>query len=557
MKMLALLVLFSPLAASAEVLAVTELRSRVPGGRSAQPDVAALTARVRGVAQRALPDATLADSARGAARVISGEVLRLDEGYLVTLAMRDANGKTIATASGAGSTFEELSEAAAGAAVDLLRAAQPPAAGLAIGPSPEKPAAPGPLADDGEVLADVGVLVAYDKARTADAAGKDRPDLAAAAWRGVAEAAGANPYRELAEARARQWGTYAQTRHAYQAQLVRDSARLRKVLPLASLTDKAKLDLLVRFTRAYGPAEAAPMLALLASPALRSRAELAVGCEAKDAAKCVALARTESDPRAALDGFEQACDLGDGDACGEAGEHWLAPANRDVARAIALLQRGCGDGSGSACARLARVYEEGDGVDVSLALAAQTRQKACDAGDGRSCRKLACSVETSDGARALDLWQEGCKKGDSVSCALAELSAPKPAAEAAVAAAGTVDKPAAPAPAPAVAALEPAAEKPRGRAAVGGVLVGLGLAAMGGAVILANTDDGRFYGGRNFFLERRDPGFSQRDLARMLALGAVASGTAGVLVLMSGTSEKATAQVGVAPAGLAISGTFK
>ncbi|HUJ25865.1 MAG TPA: hypothetical protein VLW85_07600, partial [Myxococcales bacterium] len=507
MKMLApLLFLLAPLAATArgDVVAVTELRSRVPG--DLQPDVAALTAQVRGIAQRTLPDASITETAKGADKVISGEVLRLDAGFLVTLAMHDSkDGKLIATASGTGSTFEELSEATAGAAVDLLRAAQPVAAGVAIGPAPDKPAVPGPLAEEGEVLAEVGVLVAYDKARTADGAGRDRPDVAAAAWREVAEAPGANPFREQAEARARQWETYAQTRHAYEAQLARDTSRLRKLLPLAALTDKAKLDLVVRFTRAYGPAEAAPMLALLAAPALRTRAELAVGCEAKDASKCVALAHSEGDPKAALDYLEQACDIGDGSACGEAGDKWLVPPGRDAARAIALLQRGCADTSASACARLARVYEEGDGVDVSLALAAETRQKACDAGDGRSCRKLACNVETSDSARALDLWQEGCRKGDSVSCALAELSAPKPV-NAAVAVAVQADKPAAPA--PAVPAVQAAPEKSHGRAAVGGVLVGLGIAAMGGAVVLANTDDGQGFrrGGRNFFVDRASPG---------------------------------------------------
>ena len=81
---------------------------------------------------------------------------------------------------------------------------------------------------------------------------------------------GANPFRETAEMRARQWEIYDDTRRAYEAQLAHDTSQLHKILPLASVTESAKLDLLMRFARAYGAAEAAPLISLLPGVALRS-----------------------------------------------------------------------------------------------------------------------------------------------------------------------------------------------------------------------------------------------------------------------------------------------
>src|SRR5439155_23018509 len=173
-------------------------------------------------------------------------------------------------------------------------------------------------------------------------------------------------------------------------------ARLRKILPLGSVTDAAKLDSLVRFARAYGVEKATPMLALLAAPPLRSRAEIALGCEARDASKCLLMAHAADearDSKAALGYLDDACSAGAAEACAEAGERWLRPATRDAARGIAALQRGCAALSAPACARLARVYEEGDGTNANAVLAGEMRDKACAAGDGRSCRQRACTAD--------------------------------------------------------------------------------------------------------------------------------------------------------------------
>ena len=48
---------------------------------------------------------------------------------------------------------------------------------------------------------------------------------------------GENPFREAAAVRAGQWQGYADGMRAFEAQLVKDTSRLRKVLKLASVTD--------------------------------------------------------------------------------------------------------------------------------------------------------------------------------------------------------------------------------------------------------------------------------------------------------------------------------
>src|SRR5207244_1462668 len=82
----------------------------------------------------------------------------------------------------------------------------------------------------------------------------------------------------------------------------------------------------------------------------------------------------------AVEYFGRACHAGDSASCAEAGERWLRKETRDVSRAIPALETGCAGSSARACTRLARVYEEGDGTDVALALAAEMRDRTCTAG---------------------------------------------------------------------------------------------------------------------------------------------------------------------------------
>ena len=440
-------------APDAQVLAVFDIRSRLVPGERKLADAAFLTEQVRGVARRTLPQARVLareelpaqrandcagdcdlKSARdaGADLLVEGDLLRIEDGFLVSLELRAVpSGRLAGAASATSSTPGELVEAVASAAVDLFRARKPGSAvAISLGsvPLPEVPAAFGPLQEGGvvDLEIDANVLVAYDEAQTVERRGEEQPEEAAAAWRTVAELGGMNPLREMAAARAKQWQRYAESKRAFAAQLARDTDRLRKVLPLGSVADSTKNELLLRYARAYGVEKASPLLALLPSAALRERAGLALGCEAKDAKRCVAMARAadeSKDPKAALDYLDRACAAEDSEACAEAGDRWLRAETRDVARAIPTLHRGCAAGSAAACSRLARVYEEGDGTSADAELAAGMRDKACSAGDGKSCRRLACAVDDPAEARAAELWQKGCASGDPLSCAVAGAAA--------------------------------------------------------------------------------------------------------------------------------------
>jgi TPR repeat protein len=433
---------------------------------------------------------------------------------------------------------------------------------------PEIPVAPVPYEGGAFDLAvDPNVLVAYDHARTVEAQGKERPAEAAAAWKALAELGGQNPFREMADARAGQWQAYAESKRAFEAQLARDSSRLRKVLPLASVTDSTKLDLLLRYARAYGMERAGAFVALLPAPALRDQAGLVLGCEAKQAAKCMALAHAADlakDPEAALDYLDRACGAGAGEACAEAGERWLRAQPREAGRAISALQRGCALDHARSCARLARVYE-GDGAPPDPVLAAELREKACAVGDGKSCRRMACSLDggddLADQARATLLWEKGCANGDATSCILVKAAAPQEAPAAAPPAPTAVAEAKAPScPAPAASVAVAGSDERARRTRVGVLLLGAGIAAVGGVAFLSTMDDlprSRHFH-RGFVTELREGGGPSRT-PLTLALGAAAAlfTGAGVAVLLSRPEPAAPGvSLGVAPGGLVLSGTL-
>jgi TPR repeat protein len=544
-------VLFA-LPSAAESLSVAEVRSRLTAAEAGLSDRSTLAESVRDVARRTLPDARVLDAAEsGGDLQVTGEVLRTEQGLLVTLELREAqSGKLGATASAPASTPEELSDAVKSAAVDLFRAwKETSALAMSPAPVPDAPAASTALQPAGLVSLemDADLLVAFDEARTADARGEDQPEEAASAWRAVAEARGANPFREAAAARAGEWQSWAENQRAFEDQRSRDTARMRKVLPLAAVTDETKVELLVRYTRAYGLDKAGLLLAVLPAP-LRPQAHLAIGCQAKQAGMCVALARAAdaaNDGAQAAEYFSRACAASDFGSCAEAGDRFLRQQTRDVGRAIPALETGCAGSSAQSCTRLARVYEEGDGTDVDLALAARMRDRACTAGDGPSCRRLACNA--SDTGAASALWQQGCKDGDPLSCTLA--SAADPVVR--------------PTPAPAPIAATPVKARAASHAGAGAGFLAVALVTGTGAALIAMQDDGdargRWWGGRTSL--RMGAGAQSDSVRRALPLALGASAAISTVVglgLMFWHSEPAPGKVsvGVGPGGLAISGSL-
>ena len=549
-----------------ETIAVLELRSR------ANPVVAAeLSDRVREAVRRALPQARVVDSEENADFVIGGRISRGGLGYRAWLELRDQSGDVLQRASATASNRSELAEAIDGAAVDLVRSRQEAGGPITIAPLPAVPAPAEPPEDALNLEADAGVLVAWDRARRIEAHGKESPQDAAAAWRRVADMRGQNPFREIALTRAAEWEAYAAGRRALDAQLASDTARLRRVLPLASVTDSAKIDLLVRFAAAHGFDKVSPLVALLPSAELRARAELSLDCEVKEAHACVQLARAADeakDAKAALDYLDRACAAGAPSACAESGDRWLQGDLRDPARAVAALQRGCDGANPAACVRLARVYEEGDGAPPNAKTAVDLREKACAAGDGKSCRRLAGMSE--EPARVADLLRKGCDGGDALSCALSTKEPAIVQRQLQEAAAGAA-KPA-PIARPASATEKPAAKPPpppsprtevepsHDRAAAGMAMVAFGALAATAAVMM-NSDDAQPRRAFRSALVAGSQPQSGSNLTLTLVFGGAAALSAGAgLVLLFTKPDKPEAPkvgVGVSPAGIVISGNFR
>jgi hypothetical protein len=99
---------------------------------------------------------------------------------------------------------------------------------------------------------DPDVLVAYDEALKADTRGQHDPSAAADAWRRLARMEGTNPYRQTAADRQKQWQDFATQTQALANQKRDDTARLRKILPLTSISVEDKKQLLATYRDQYG-----------------------------------------------------------------------------------------------------------------------------------------------------------------------------------------------------------------------------------------------------------------------------------------------------------------
>jgi TPR repeat protein len=582
-----------------QIVSVLELRSHV----REDVDPGRLTDRVREVARGALPDSkvlpsqevfVLADTCnedcdiaaardQGADLVASGSVTSGNPGYRVSLVLRQVrSGQVVARSSALSLTIAELLEAVAAAAVDLFhssaRTASPTTVAQAVAvDSPALPALPAlPAVPEGGAVnlsVDANVLVAYDRARNIELRGKEKPDEAAYAWEAVANADGENPYRGLAAERARSWRAYADNKHAFESQLARDTARLRKVLPLGSVTDAVKLELLTRYSKAYGATRANAMLPYVPAGALRDRAVLVMGCEGNEPAKCLTLARFAQDSRddkSATEYMERACAAGAFGVCGQAADRLQST---DNSRATTALQKGCSGLDGKSCARLAKGFEDGSAGKVDAAVAADYREKACSAGDGKSCRKLAAALDSGDDAadqrRAAELWRKGCAGGDPTSCSFARMNPPPARAAVQEATFGTRPASTAPtapppppqnAPAPTTPANKPLQTQPTSSndtpSPVGSLLIGAGILAGGGALFLA-ANDSQYSGssGSRTHLTQSS-GSSHFNYAPLLGAAALLSTFTGIGLVLQAQSEKKPdpVQVGLAPTGLVVTG---
>jgi len=131
-----------------------------------------------------------------------------------------------------------------------------------VGAIPELPDALNPSGAIG-LSADAAALVARDQALQADAAGASNPEAAIQAWKKLAGLGGNNPFREEANLRSKQWEDFSKKKKAFQAQHTADRERLQAVLPLTSLTEENKREMLESYRALYGEPEMVNLIGLV------------------------------------------------------------------------------------------------------------------------------------------------------------------------------------------------------------------------------------------------------------------------------------------------------
>lgn len=168
-------------------------------------------------------------------------------------------------------------------------------------------------------------------------------------------------------------------------------------------------------------------------------------CDGHAAWACAALARryldgegTAKDPKRAVALFAEACEGGDGHACGQLAwiyENGAFGETEDAAKAEAYQRReraahqqGCERGTDSACLALAQHLASGPPQERGTAEAIAGRLRAfwesrCDAGVAAACSRLALLYDDGtfvdeDPQRALALFDRACRLGRAVSCSL-------------------------------------------------------------------------------------------------------------------------------------------
>lgn len=185
-------------------------------------------------------------------------------------------------------------------------------------------------------------------------------------------------------------------------------------------------------------AEVNGMIAAVAAERARyASGDSAQACESGDGKACgLAAERFRDgkyghafDPATALRYATRGCALGDGLACavlGEQNENGIG-APRTPEAAIAAYDKACHAGSGLGCLQLAGLYARGHGVDADppkaatyFALARGALQAGCNGADPRSCLYAARAFYDDDETRARPerrlLLQRACERGVAGGC---------------------------------------------------------------------------------------------------------------------------------------------
>ena len=128
----------------------------------------------------------------------------------------------------------------------------------------------------------------------------------------------------------------------------------------------------------------------------------------------------------AEDRAREFCDKGEADICTELGKYYREgnpqyQIQKDLTKALELLNKGCDGGSAEGCNILSYMYGNGQGVKKESAKAVGFYQKACDGGISAGCFNLGLMYDNGQGvklndAKAVELYQKACEAGDDTGC---------------------------------------------------------------------------------------------------------------------------------------------
>ncbi len=350
----------------------------------------------------------------------------------------------------------------------------PPAEGRTVALPTLTAVPPVPLETGGVALdADADVLVAYDAALEADKTGTRDAARAASAWKAVAAGRGPNPYVVLATERAQRWAEYAAKMKARQAQHAVDTERLRKILPLGSLSLEQKERVLRDYVRLYGRLAAVDLAKLVkpekAGAAIADRLAIPMGTfpstksglswENGNVLEVYGLTGQPARAKAAE------CESGDDAACTHMARAYLAGlvskatgsdlAWKDVEQdhgraALEMYQRACDRGAKEACMSSLRWLSASGTADEKAGATKELEAnltRACDLGltDAASARKaiFACleleklyrTPAMRDRTKEAEASEKGwrahlllCERGDDDDCTMVAYGASAPKA---------------------------------------------------------------------------------------------------------------------------------
>jgi TPR repeat protein/membrane associated rhomboid family serine protease len=150
------------------------------------------------------------------------------------------------------------------------------------------------------------------------------------------------------------------------------------------------------------------------------------GCDGRDAFACLRLANAvhqgrgiARDPKRAAALALESCDLGEPRGCTLRGMQLVA--GNDMSGGIRQFERACSAGESIACTELGELFETGRGVPRDVARAANSYYApACARGMAVACtragRLFERQQELLDPARAVGMYEAGCRLGQGPSC---------------------------------------------------------------------------------------------------------------------------------------------